>query len=94
MTVASVVSGRDSSRVASVSQAPRILIVSPVAPVPEGVGGVFLRDLCLLYPADKLAFAILPSGGTGAWPATLAHTQTRTANAQTMATTGTRAAAG
>ena len=74
MTVASVVSGRDSSRVASVSQAPRILIVSPVAPVPEGVGGVFLRDLCLLYPADKLAFAILPGGGTGAWPATLAHT--------------------
>ena len=81
MTVASVVSGRDSSRVASVSQAPRILIVSPVAPVPEGVGGVFLRDLCLLYPADKLAFAVLPGGGTSAWPATLAHTPRLTLDA-------------
>jgi hypothetical protein len=47
---------------------PRLLIVSPVAPVPEGVGGVFLRDLCLMYPAEQLAFAILPGIGSGAWP--------------------------
>jgi hypothetical protein len=51
--------------------APRLLIVSPVAPVPEGVGGVYLRDLCLLYPADQLAFAILPGIGSGPWPAPL-----------------------
>ena len=50
------------------SRAPRLLVVSPVAPVPEGVGGVYLRDLCLMYPADKLAFAILPGIGNGAWP--------------------------
>lgn len=53
--------------------APRVLIVSPVAPVPEGVGGVFLRDLCLLYPADRLAFAILPGIGSGPWPEALAR---------------------
>ena len=51
---------------------PRILVVSPVAPVPEGVGGVYLRDLCLMYPADRLAFAILPGIGTGPWPDALA----------------------
>ena len=53
------------------SVAPRLLIVSPVAPVPEGVGGVYLRDLCLMYPADKLAFAILPGIGSGPWPESL-----------------------
>src|SRR4029450_5078066 len=47
---------------------PRGLLISPVAPVPEGVGGVFLRDLCLMYPADRIAFAILPGIGTGPWP--------------------------
>jgi hypothetical protein len=51
---------------------PRLLVVSPVAPVPEGVGGVYLRDLCLMYPADRLSFAILPGIGHGAWPPTLA----------------------
>lgn len=55
------------------AHAPRILVVSPVAPVPEGVGGVFLRDLCLLYPADRLAFAILPGIGGGPWPEPLAR---------------------
>jgi glycosyltransferase involved in cell wall biosynthesis len=54
------------------TDAPRILVVSPVAPVPEGVGGVYLRDLCLMYPADRLAFAILPGIGNGAWPDALA----------------------
>ncbi len=53
---------------ASPNAVPRLLIVSPVAPVPEGVGGVFLRDLCLMYPADRLAFAILPGIGNGEWP--------------------------
>ena len=52
---------------------PKILIVSPVAPVPEGVGGVYLRDLCLMYPADHLAFAILPGIGNGPWPRSLEH---------------------
>src|SRR5688572_33286637 len=47
---------------------PCMLVVSPVAPVPEGVGGVFLRDLCLMYPVDRLAFAILPGIGSGPWP--------------------------
>jgi hypothetical protein len=50
-----------------------VLLVSPVAPVPEGVGGVFLRDLCLMYPPDRLAFAILPGIGSGAWPEPLAE---------------------
>jgi glycosyltransferase involved in cell wall biosynthesis len=53
------------------ASAPRLLIVSPVAPVPEGVGGVYLRDLCLMYPADRLAFAILPGIGLGPWPEAL-----------------------
>ena len=53
--------------------APRLLIVSPVAPVPEGVGGVYLRDLCLMYAADRLAFAILPGIGVGPWPDELAR---------------------
>jgi hypothetical protein len=57
---------------ATTSDVPRLLVVSPVAPVPEGVGGVYLRDLCLMYPADKLAFAILPGIGHGAWPERLA----------------------
>jgi len=55
-------------RRAAPNAAPRVLLVSPVAPVPDGVGGVFLRDLCLMYPADQLAFAILPGIGTGPWP--------------------------
>ena len=55
-------------RRAAPNTAPRVLLVSPVAPVPDGVGGVFLRDLCLMYPADQLAFAILPGIGTGPWP--------------------------
>ena len=53
------------------SRAPRLLIVSPVAPVPDGVGGVYLRDLCLMYPSDRLAFAILPGIGEGPWPQAL-----------------------
>ena len=50
------------------TEAPRVLLVSPVAPVPAGVGGVFLRDLCLTYPADRLSFAILPGIGDSPWP--------------------------
>jgi len=53
------------------SGAPRLLIISPVAPVPQGVGGVYLRDLCLMYPVDRLSFAILPGIGEGPWPAPL-----------------------
>ena len=53
------------------TEAPRVLLVSPVAPVPAGVGGVFLRDLCLMYPPDRLSFAILPGIGDGPWPAPL-----------------------
>ena len=70
MTLASVSvdPGRDA---AGVRHAPRLLLVSPVAPVPEGVGGVYLRDLCLMYPPGHLAFAILPGIGHGAWPAPL-----------------------
>jgi len=60
----------DANRATTVN-APRLLIVSPVAPVPDGVGGVYLRDLCLMYPADRLAFAILPGIGSGPWPEAL-----------------------
>lgn len=62
---------RDSEPRRDTARLPRMLVVSPVAPVPEGVGGVFLRDLCLMYPADRLAFAILPGIGTGPWPEAL-----------------------
>ena len=74
MTVASVSGHRaDGDADARPHDAPRLLIVSPVAPVPEGVGGVYLRDLCLMYPADRLAFAVLPGIGAGAWPEPLAQ---------------------
>jgi hypothetical protein len=54
------------------TEAPRVVVVSPVAPVPAGVGGVFLRDLCLMYPAERLSFAILPGiGDDRQWPAPL-----------------------
>ena len=68
MTAASVSAGNEANRAPAQTSAPRLLIVSPVAPVPEGVGGVYLRDLCLMYPADRLAFAILPGIGSGPWP--------------------------
>jgi len=66
MTAVSVATSRPSQR--TPNAVPQLLIVSPVAPVPDGVGGVFLRDLCLMYPADRLAFAILPGIGKGPWP--------------------------
>ena len=71
MTAASVSARNDVNEAPPRSSAPRLLIVSPVAPVPEGVGGVYLRDLCLMYPADRLAFAILPGIGSGPWPEAL-----------------------
>ena len=71
MTAASVSARNDVNEAPPQSSAPRLLIVSPVAPVPEGVGGVYLRDLCLMYPADRLAFAILPGIGSGPWPEAL-----------------------
>jgi glycosyltransferase involved in cell wall biosynthesis len=71
VTAASVSVRNDADRAARRPSAPRLLIVSPVAPVPEGVGGVYLRDLCLMYPADRLAFAILPGIGSGPWPEAL-----------------------
>ena len=71
MTATSVSARNDASRATLSASAPRLLIVSPVAPVPEGVGGVYLRDLCLMYPADRLAFAILPGIGSGPWPEVL-----------------------
>ncbi len=72
MTATSVSAQNDAGRATPPISAPRLLIVSPVAPVPEGVGGVYLRDLCLMYPADRLAFAILPGIGSGPWPEALA----------------------
>lgn len=71
MTTASVPVENNAARQPPATGVPRLLIVSPVAPVPEGVGGVYLRDLCLMYPADRLAFATLPGIGAGAWPKTL-----------------------
>ena len=72
MTAVSAAMASQRAAIPSSHAAPRILLVSPVAPVPEGVGGVYLRDLCLMYPADRLAFAILPGIGHGTWPASLA----------------------
>lgn len=71
MTAVSEPLARGRAAASGAATAPRMLIVSAVAPVPEGVGGVYLRDLCLLYPADRLAFAILPGIGHGPWPAPL-----------------------
>lgn len=71
MTAAPVSVGHDEHESVRSARPPRLLVVSPVAPVPEGVGGVYLRDLCLMYPADRLAFAILPGIGAGPWPETL-----------------------
>ena len=72
MTTASALLQDGAARGGRTPDAPRLLVVSPVAPVPEGVGGVYLRDLCLMYPADRLAFAILPGIGSGSWPEALA----------------------
>jgi len=41
------------------SAAPRILLFTPVAPVPSGVGGIFLHDLCSVYPASSLAVCVV-----------------------------------
>lgn len=68
MTAVSTSSQSDHSDWRETSEAPRLLLVSPVPPVPEGVGGVYLRDLCLMYPENRLAFAILPGLGSGPWP--------------------------
>jgi len=72
VTAISVSGQNDANRATQPMSAPRLLIVTPVAPVPEGVGGVYLRDLCLMYPTDRLAFAILPGIGSGPWPEALA----------------------
>ena len=77
MTTASVSVHHDRGITPAMSEAPKLLLVSPVAPVPEGVGGVYLRDLCLMYPADRLAFAMLPGIGAGPWPAPLARAPRR-----------------
>ena len=74
MTTTSVSARNDENRALPTVSPPRLLIVSPVAPVPEGVGGVYLRDLCLMYPAERLAFAILPGIGSGPWPEPLYNT--------------------
>ena len=71
MTATSLPIRNETGAATPATTAPRVLIVSPVAPVPEGVGGVYLRDLCLMYPADRLAFAILPGIGSGPWPESL-----------------------
>jgi hypothetical protein len=68
VTAVSDVAMPNAERGSTRTTAPKLLIVSPVAPVPDGVGGVYLRDLCLMYPADRLGFAILPGIGRGAWP--------------------------
>jgi len=81
MTAASVPVRSDAAVQSQATPVPRILIVSPVAPVPEGVGGVYLRDLCLMYPADRLVFAILPGIGAGPWPETLQHAPRTTLDA-------------
>lgn len=54
------------------SSVPRILLISNVPPVPSGVGGVFLRDLCELYPKGHLAFALTTGTDPAVWPAQLA----------------------
>ena len=72
MTTAPFSVHNDDDAAALASEPPKLLLVSPVAPIPEGVGGVYLRDLCLMYPADRLAFAMLPGSSPGPWPDPLA----------------------
>jgi glycosyltransferase involved in cell wall biosynthesis len=81
MTATSLPIRNETGDAAPAPTAPRVLIVSPVAPVPEGVGGVYLRDLCLMYPADRLAFAILPGIGSGPWPESLENAPRTTLDA-------------
>ena len=38
---------------------PRLLLFTPVAPMPSGVGGIFLHDLCRMYPGESLAACVV-----------------------------------
>lgn len=51
---------------------PRLLLVSDMIPGAPGVGGVYLNDLCALYPADRLSCIAIGPWNQDPWPATLA----------------------
>jgi glycosyltransferase involved in cell wall biosynthesis len=48
-------------------------LISDVVPGMAGVGGVYLNDLCALYPADRLACCVIGASDEDPWPGTLAR---------------------
>ncbi|HUQ80033.1 MAG TPA: glycosyltransferase [Gemmatimonadaceae bacterium] len=49
----------------------RLLLVSDMVPGAPGVGGLYLNDLCALYPSERLACAAIGPWDQTPWPATL-----------------------
>jgi len=49
-------------------QPPRLLLISDMVPGAPGVGGVYLNDLCALYPADRLACCAIGASPNDPWP--------------------------
>lgn len=56
---------------------PRLLLVTEIPPSDSHVGGIFLRDLCAFYPADKLSVCVI-ANESFEWPASLAHVRFHT----------------
>lgn len=52
---------------------PRLLLLSDVVPGAPGVGGVYLEDLCALYPPDRLACCVIGEAPVEHWPSALAR---------------------
>src|SRR5687768_13820668 len=51
---------------------PRLLLVTEIAPSDAHVGGIYLRDLCALYPAGALTVCVLAEEPI-VWPESLRH---------------------
>jgi len=51
---------------------PRLLLISDMVPGAAGVGGLYLQDLCALYPADRLACVAIGPWQAASWPPWLA----------------------
>src|SRR5215831_8899532 len=61
-------------RSAPSGQLPRSLLISDMVPGAPGVGGLYLHDLCALYPADRLACVAIGPWENAPWPTWLANT--------------------
>ncbi len=57
-----------------VGRLPRSLLISDMVPGCPGVGGLYLHDLCALYPADRLACVAIGPWENVPWPTWLANT--------------------